>query len=120
VFRLEKLAVWQKSIAFADLVYGTSRQFPDTERFGLTSQIRRAAVSVASNVAEGSARSDANFGRFLGYAAGSLYEVVGQAFIARRQGFLPEPDFNRIYADSDEIARMLSRLRGSLHGDTKD
>ena len=118
MFRFEKLAVWQKAVAFADLVYTASRPFPTDERFGLTTQIRRAAVSIASNIAEGSARSDPDFAKFLGYATGSLYEVVTQAHIARRAGFLAEPTFVRIYADAEEISRMLSGLRNSLGGNS--
>lgn len=116
MFKFEKLSVWQKSIAFADLIYAATRPFPVDERFGLTNQIRRAATSIASNIAEGSARSDPDFSRFLGYAAGSLYEVVTQSHVARRQGFLPEEQFARIYADAEEISRMLSGLRDSLDG----
>ena len=116
MFKLEKLTVWQKSIVFADLVYVATRSFPVDERFGLTNQIRRAATSIASNIAEGSARSDPDFSRFIGYAVGSLYEVVTQSHVARRQGFLPEEQFARIYADAEEISRMLSGLRGRLDG----
>jgi four helix bundle protein len=116
MFKFEKLSVWQKSIAFADLIYTATRPFPVDERFGLTNQIRRAATSIASNIAEGSARSDPDFSRFLGYAAGSLYEVVTQSHVARRQGFLSEEQFASIYADAEEISRMLSGLRGSLDG----
>jgi four helix bundle protein len=114
MFKFEKLAVWQKSIALADGIYVATRGFPSDERFGLTSQIRRAATSIASNIAEGSARSDPDFARFVGYASGSLYETVTQAAIARNQGFLAEPAFAHIYADADEIARMLAGLRESL------
>jgi four helix bundle protein len=114
MFKFEKLAVWQKSLDFADLIYAETRVFPSDERFGLTNQIRRAAASIASNIAEGSARSDADFARFVGYASGSLYEVVTQSFIAHRQKFLSDTSFARIYTDADEISRMLSGLRGSL------
>jgi four helix bundle protein len=117
VFRFEKLSVWQKSIDFAGLVYTVSRPFPNEERFGLTNQIRRAANSISSNIAEGSARSDADFRKFLTYATGSLYEVVTQTHIARRQGFLDEASFARLYTDADEISRMLSGLRDSLDND---
>jgi four helix bundle protein len=116
MFKFEKLAVWQKSIAFADLVYASTRSFPGEERFGLTNQMRRAATSIGSNIAEGAARADPDFGRFLGYAAGSVYEVVTQAYIAKNQGFLPEDQFIRIHSDAEEIARMLSGLRNSLEG----
>lgn len=98
MFKFEKLQVWQKSIDFADTVYVSSRSFPADERFGLTNQIRRAANSVGSNIAEGSARPDPDFAKFIGYATGSLYEVVTQAVIAKRQRFLDEENFQRIYA----------------------
>jgi four helix bundle protein len=66
VFRFEKLAVWQKAVEFADRVYALTREFPDAERFRLTSQMRRAAVSISSNVAEGSGRSsDKDFAHFV-------------------------------------------------------
>jgi len=116
MFKFEKLAVWQKSIVFADLIYAATRSFPIDERFGLTNQLRRAAVSVGSNIAEGSARPDPDFSRFLGYAAGSLYEVVTQTHVARNQGFLPAEQFTRIHASAEEISRMLSGLRDSLNG----
>ena len=114
MFKFEKLNVWQKAIVFADLIYAETRGFPTEERFGLTNQIRRAAISISSNIAEGSARPDSDFSRLLGIATGSLYEAVTQAFIARRQGFLPETAFARIYSDAEEIGRMLSGLRDSL------
>ncbi|HWA26899.1 MAG TPA: four helix bundle protein [Lacunisphaera sp.] len=116
MFKFEKLSVWQKSIVFADLVHSATRTFPADERFGLTNQLRRAATSVASNIAEGSARPDPDFKRFLGYASGSPYEVVTQSHVARNQGLLPTEQFARIYADAEEISRMLSGLRDSLDG----
>ncbi len=88
MFNFEKLDVWQKAIDFANLVYNETRAFPAEERFGLTNQLRRAAVSISSNIAEGSSRSSkSDFARFLEIAAGSVFEVVSQAFIAQRQGF---------------------------------
>lgn len=114
MFNFERLDVRQKALALADSAYAASRQFSAEERFGLTNQIRRAAVSVSSNIAEGSARPSADFARFLGYASGSLSEVVSQSFIARRQGFLAEPAFLEPYGAAEEISRMLSGLRKSL------
>jgi len=115
MFNFEKLDVWQRANGFADLVYKVTKTFPEDERFGLTNQMRRAAVSVSSNIAEGSARSSRNDNaRFLEIATGSLFEVVAQSFISRRQGFLTEPDFKTIYATADELGRMLSGLRRSL------
>jgi len=115
MFNFEKLDVWQKAIDFADLVYNDTRGFPSEERFGLTNQFRRAAVSISSNLAEGSSRSSrTDFARFAEIAAGSVFEVVSQAFIARRQNFLGEEQFARIYTDGEELSRMLSGLRRSL------
>ena len=114
MFKFEKLNVWQKALDFADFIYSESSSFPPEERFGLTNQIRRAAISISSNIAEGSARSDPDFARFVGYASGSLYEVVTQSFIARRRNFLSEASFTRIYTDADKISRMLGGLRDSL------
>jgi len=115
VFTFEKLEVWHKSIDFADEVYRLTKRFPDEERFGLTSQMRRAAVSVASNVAEGSARYSRNdFARFIEIATGSLFEVVTQATIGRRQNYLTETEYRNLYAAAETQGKMLSGLRRSL------
>ncbi len=114
-FRFEKLAVWQQAIDFASLVYEVTRSFPGDERFGLTNQMRRAAVSVSSNIAEGSGRrSDRDFSRFVEIAYSSGLEVVSQASVARNQGFLDDHGHQRIYNSADELSRMLSGLQSSL------
>jgi four helix bundle protein len=115
MFNFEKLDVWQKAIDFADLVYNHTRNFPVDERFGLTNQMRRAAVSISSNIAEGTSRmSQTDVARFIEIATGSVFEVVSQSFIGRRQGFLNEENFRAMYSAADEIGRMLSGLRKSL------
>jgi four helix bundle protein len=114
MFNFEKLGVWQKAVAYAGVIYQVSRTFPAEERFGLTNQIRRAAISISSNIAEGSARPPADYAKYLGYASGSLYEVVTQSTIARNEKILSESDYNRVCADAEKIARMLSGLRKSL------
>lgn len=115
MFNFEKLDVWQKAIDFADLIYNQTRHFPTDERFGLTNQLRRAAVSISSNIAEGSSRaSKTDFARFVEIATGSVFEVTSQGFVARRQDFLNEEQFRRIYAGAEELSRMLSGLRKSL------
>ena len=117
MFKFEKLDVWQKAIEFADLIYATTRTFPADERFGLTDQMRRGSVSVSSNIAEGSSRtSDLDFARFVEIGTGSLFEVVSQAIIAKRQQFLAESRFEAIYAMAEEQGRMLSGLRRTLLG----
>ena len=115
MFNFEKLEVWQKAIDFANLIYKETRRFPAEERFGLTNQLRRAAVSISSNIAEGSSRSSkTDFARFTEIAAGSVFEAVSQPFIARRQSFLNEQQFRGIYGNAEELSRMLSGLRKSL------
>ena len=114
MFNFEKLEVWQKSIAFGALVYRATRSFTSTEQFGLSSQIPRAATSVSSNIAEGSARPRQDFARFLDYAAGSVFEVISQATVARNEGFLTDIGYRELYSAGEEISRMLSGLRSSL------
>ena len=115
MFNFEKLDVWRKAIDFADLIYNKTRTFPSDERFGLTNQLRRAAVSISSNIAEGLSRSSkSDFARFVEIATGSVFEVVSQAFIAQRQSFLSEDQFRKIYTGAEELSRMLSGLRKSL------
>ena len=98
MFRFEKLEVWQKAVELADDVYAVTRGFPDHERFGLTAQMRRAAVSISSNIAEGSGRSsDVEFSRFIEIAYGSLMEIVSQSLIAQRQSFMSEPARGKVY-----------------------
>src|SRR5215210_3910798 len=108
MFKFEKLEVWQKAVEFADLVYSVTRTFPADERFGLTNQMRRAAVSVSATIAEGGSRiSNIDFARFVEIATGSLFEVVSQATIAKRQGFLAEENFRQIYQSAEDQGRML-------------
>jgi four helix bundle protein len=119
MFRFEKFDVWQRSVELAGSIYAITRSFPQDERFGLTSQMRRASVSVSSNVAEGSSRSsDKDFARFVEVAYGSLVEVVSQASIALEQSLLTKPPFDNVYAEAELIARKLSGLRNTLLGDS--
>ena len=118
MFNFEKLDTWQEAIAFADLVYQLTRRFPDDERFGLTNQMRRAAVSISSNVAEGCSRSSRiDYARFIEIATGSLFEVVSQATISRNQGFISPDQFQQLYQAAEKQSRMLSGLRKSLKVD---
>jgi len=116
MFPFEKLDIWQKAIEFAGKVYQITRTFPNNERFGLTSQMRRAAVSIGSNIAEGSSRySRDDFARFLEIATGSLYEVIAQAKISLRQGMLPDSEYKELYEMAETQSRMLSGLRRSIN-----
>ena len=109
------LQVWQKALDWAEAIYGTTAHWPRDERFGLICQIRRAAVSVASNIAEGAARrSTGEFIQFVGMAQGSLAEAETQLLLAQRFSYLPGVDAQALLAASAEISRMLAALSGSL------
>ncbi len=109
------LLVWQKSIDFADEVYDTTENFPKSEVFGLANQMRRAAVSVASNIAEGSARhSRRDFVRFLRQSRGSLAELETQITLAVRRRYMTREVGTKLFVLTIEIERMLSGLITSL------
>jgi four helix bundle protein len=115
MFNFENLVAWQKSVELADVVYSVTRTFPEAERFGLSSQMRRAAISVSSNIAEGtSRRSHDDQIRFIEIATGSLWEIVSQSHVAHRQGLLSKEALNRVRAQAEEQSRILSGLRRAL------
>lgn len=109
------LQVWRGALDLAEAIYETTAHWPREERFGLVSQIRRAAVSVASNIAEGAARrSTGEFLQFIGMARGSLAEADTQLLLAQRLGYVPKADAVALLAASEEISRMLVALAGAL------
>jgi len=109
------LLVWQKSLDWAKAIYDATAQWPRDERFGLISQIRRATVSVASNIAEGAARrSTGEFIQFIGMAQGSLAEAETQLVLAERLGYLASAEAKTLLDSSAEISRMLPALKASL------
>jgi four helix bundle protein len=107
-------AVWQRSIELTIAVYKLTSSFPDAERFGLTSQLRRAAVLVASNIAEGYGRSTkGEYIQFLGHARGSNSEVETQIVIAKALGLGSEPVLQTTEELCSEVGRMLNALMKS-------
>ena len=111
--KFKELIVWQKAMDFVDEVYALQRGFPKTEVFGLCDQLRRAVVSIPSNIAEGHGRgSRKDYVHFLAIARGSVYETVTQLNIAKRQGYLA--DISQTEFHANEIARMLNALIRSL------
>ena len=110
------LVVWQKSIVLVTDIYRATQTFPKEELYGLTSQLRRAAVSIPSTIAEGQGRlTRGEFRQFLGYAKGSLAEVETQMVIAQNLGYLTVP--NSLIDELHEVARMLNGLLNSLTTD---
>ncbi len=114
------LIAWQKAMDLVEVVYRASRSFPAEERFGLTSQIRRAAVSVPSNIAEGHSRPGRNdYVRFLDIARGSANEIETQLLIAGRLGFVKREQLIGILDLVEEVQRILKGLVNSLQNSKK-
>ena len=110
------LIVWQKAMDLVEAVYRTSAAFPREKIYGLTSQLRRAAVSIPSNIAEGNGRNTTrDYLHFLGMAYGSVKEMETQVLIAERLQYIPSSDSNRLVQMTIEIARLLSGLMNSLN-----
>jgi four helix bundle protein len=106
-----RLSVWKKSMDVAKDSYALTRGLPRAEMYGLASQIQRAAVSIASNIAEGSSRSsDREFRRFLQFALGSAYELEVQLDLARMAGYISESDTDQLRSSVVEVQRMLYSL----------
>ena len=111
------LLVWQKSMVLVKQVYAMTRQFPTDERFGLTSQMRRAAVSIPSNIAEGQARhSTGEFIQFISHAEGSVAELETQLEIAADLGYCTPSQKTAVLALAEEVRKMLNALRRKLQG----
>jgi four helix bundle protein len=110
-----QLDVWNKSIQFVKEIYEVTADFPSDERFGLVSQMRRSAVSIPSNIAEGAARnSKKEFNNFLHIAQGSASELETQIFISRELEFLNEEVSDHLLQDLEDISKMIIGLQRSL------
>jgi four helix bundle protein len=111
----KQLSVWQKTVDLAILIYNLSRKFPDDEKFGLTSQMRRAATSVPANIAEGWGRGTTKeYIQFLLIARGSLMELETHVIISRKLLYLSEEQFKDSQERVQEVGRMLNGLIHSL------
>ena len=104
------LQVWQRAVEFAVRLYEITDRFPQSERYGLTSQMRRASVSIASNIAEGHVRSRNDFARFLSYALSSLAEVETQLEISRSIGYLSADESVELTDELTIIGKQLNVL----------
>jgi four helix bundle protein len=109
------LLAWQKSMDLAVEIYGATKNFPKEEIYGLTGQLRRAAVSVPSNIAEGAAdRTSQQFSNFLSNAIGSLNEIDTQLELGLRLGYLPKNEYDRLFKLLDECLALTYGLRKSI------
>ena len=106
------LQVWQRAMGLAEAVYSLTRKFPKDETYGLAAQLRRAAVSVPSNIAEGHGRnSKGEFHHFLGTSRGSLLEIETQVELSRRLGYITNKQCGDTLKETAEIGRMINGLR---------
>ena len=111
----KELTVWQKSMSLVTSVYSVTGDFPRDEMYGLTSQVRRSAVSVPSNIAEGQGRATkGEFVQFLCHARGSLFELETQILLAKRLGYLQPRESSDLLEALTEVARILNGLLSSL------
>jgi four helix bundle protein len=109
------LLVWQKGIELAKKIYGLTARFPAEEKFGLVSQMRRAAVSIPSNIAEGQARhTTGEFVQFISHAEGSVAELETQLILSVELDFHPRSEALPVYEAIEELRRMLNALRRKL------
>ncbi len=113
-FSFEKLNVWVDSKELVKLIYLTTNKFPSEEKFGLTNQLRRASISVASNLAEGTSRNtNKDKAHFSTMAFSSLMEVLNQIIIAKELNFIEEIDYQAIRTETEKISNKLNALRKS-------
>ena len=113
--RFKDLEIWKLSRKFCSDIYIITSSFPDSEKFGLTNQLRRASVSVPSNIAEGCSRSsNKDFSRFLEIAIGSIYEIETQLLIASDLGFIDLNKADELINILNEIVKMTSKFRSKL------
>jgi four helix bundle protein len=111
----KELDVWQKSVDLVELTYILTKGFPDAEKFGLVSQMRRAAVSIPANIAEGYGRKHrAEYVHHLSIARGSLFEWQTHLLIAHRLSFVSDEQMSALQATSDAVGKMLNRLIAAL------
>ncbi len=102
------ILVWNKAYSLVLEIYKLTKRFPQEEKFGLTQQMRRSAVSIIANIAEGNKRkSDKDFGHFLNIAEGSLEELKCYLILSKDLNYLTEKDFENLFSISEEIGRML-------------
>ena len=107
----EELTIWQESRKFTNKIYALTKKFPKEELYGLTSQIRRATVSIMSNIAEGfDRRSDKELSNFLSIARGSTAEVQNNLYIALDLKYISQTEFNLLYQEAKKIAQQINCL----------
>ncbi len=114
VKQYSELVAWQKAMDLVEEVYKITKGFPKDELYALTGQLRRAAVSVPSNIAEGQSRSSKDFVHYLSIAHGSLSEIETQMILAQRLGYLKEGQLDHFTEGASEVGRLINGLSRSI------
>lgn len=113
--RFKELEIWKRSRLYCSKIYSITSSFPEIEKFGLTNQLRRASVSIPSNIAEGSSRkSNKDFSRFLEITLGSAYEIETQLLIASDLKFISKNESSSLSIELEEIIKMISKFKSTL------
>jgi four helix bundle protein len=113
-FSFEKLDVYREALDFANEIYQVTKRYPKDEIFGITNQIRRSAMSIAQNIAEGSGRTKKEFRHFLDIARTSGYECIPLLEISLNQNYINKEEFNALYEKSDKLVRRINALKNSV------
>ena len=114
MFKFQNLHVYHDGLLFVDKIYSIIERWPINERFGLVDQLRRAAVSIVLNIAEGSSRTKKDFGHFLDISRGSCYECVAILTIACSRKYITNQIYNALCNDLERLSRSLGGLKKSL------
>lgn len=115
MFRFENLEIWKEAINFSNNIYKSLHNFPVEEKFALADQLRRAAISISANIAEGSGSiSDKDFANYLNIATKSVFEVVSLITSARDMKYISDMDFKKIHDEAEVLAKRIQAFRNSL------
>lgn len=115
MFRFEQLEIWRLSIKYGNKLYDLAEKFPKVEVYGLGSQLRRAAVSISNNIAEGSGSSTLpDFRKFLDFSVKSAFETVSMIYFAKEREYLEEKEMSALYEQAEKIIRKIRAFKNSL------
>lgn len=114
MFKFEDLNVYKLAISFANEIYRITKEWPKSETYSLVDQLRRAAISISLNIAEGSGRTSKDFGHFISLSRGSCYECIAILTIAKGQNYVTDIQFQQLYDKTEVLAKMLTALKNSV------
>ncbi|MBI2552059.1 four helix bundle protein [Candidatus Uhrbacteria bacterium] len=117
-FRFEDLRVYQRTLELVDHIYDVVDKFPTHELYTLSSQLRRAVISILLNIAEGTGRTNKEFAHFVDMSRTSAYECIACLAIALRRKYITQQSYETLYAEINEIVRMLNALKNSINNNT--